>query len=183
MSRPVVLSNNQLFVGLDNYGLVNDFYYPFVGQDNLTNARSVQHKIGVFVDNNFSWINDGDWKIKLGYIENSLVSSISMTNERLKLKLEFHDYIDTDFDTFIRHIKIFNNSPIKREIRIFMHQVFKISADGRADTVLYVPDKNYIYNYRGRVSLLINGKFDDGKSFDQFSVGNYHIEGKLGTYG
>ena len=36
MGRPVVLSNGQLFVGLDEHGLVHDFYYPYVGLDNLT---------------------------------------------------------------------------------------------------------------------------------------------------
>ena len=182
MSRPIVLSNNQLFVGLDRFGLVNDFYYPFVGQDNLTTARSLHHKIGIFVNDEFSWVNDGEWLIKLNYIKDSLVSQIIMENTNLKIKLELNDYVDCDFNTFIRHIKIYNLSEEQREIRIFMHQVFRISAEGRGDTVLYVPDKNYIYDYRGKVSLIINGKFEDGKSFDQYSVGNYHIEGKLGTY-
>ncbi len=182
MSRPIVLGNNQLFVGLDRYGLVNDFYYPYVGQDNLTTARSLHHKIGVYVDNRFSWVNDGDWVINLAYTEGSLVSNITMENQELKLKLVFSDYVDCDFNSFIRHIDVHNLSDETREIRVFMHQVFRISAEGRGDTVLYVPDKNYIYDYRGKVSLIINGKFDDGKSFDQYSVGNYHIEGKLGTY-
>ncbi len=182
MSRPIVLSNNNLFVGLDRYGLVNDFYFPYVGQDNLTTARSLHHKIGVFVDNEFSWVNDGNWIIDLNYVPDSLVSKITMENTKLQIKLEMNDYIDCDFNTFIRHINIHNLSTEQREIRIFMHQVFRISAEGRGDTVLYVPDKNYIYDYRGKVSLIINGKFEDGKSFDQYSVGNYHIEGKLGTY-
>ena len=53
MGRPVVLSNGQLFVGLDERGLVHDFYYPYVGLENLANARSSQHKIGVWVDDAF----------------------------------------------------------------------------------------------------------------------------------
>ena len=44
MGRPVVLSNGQLFVGLDENGLVHDFYYPYVGLENLTNARSASTK-------------------------------------------------------------------------------------------------------------------------------------------
>jgi GH15 family glucan-1,4-alpha-glucosidase len=61
MARPVVLSNGQLFVGLDENALVHDFYYPYVGLENLTNARSLQHKIGVWVDGVFSWTDDGTW--------------------------------------------------------------------------------------------------------------------------
>ncbi len=182
MSRPIVLSNNHLFVGLDNFGLVNDFYFPYVGQNNLTTARTTHHKIGIFVDNVFSWVNDGEWEINIKYLSGSLISDITMLNKRLQVKLVFNDYIDHEFSTFIRHIKIYNEADYSREIRIFMHQVFMISPMGRGDTVLYVPDKNYIYDYKGKVSLIINGKFDDGKSFDQYTVGNYNIEGKQGTY-
>ena len=38
-----------MFVGLNENGLVHDFYYPYVGLENLTTARSMQHKIGVWV--------------------------------------------------------------------------------------------------------------------------------------
>ncbi len=182
MARPIVLSNNQIFVGLDKYGLVNDFYFPFVGQENLTTARDCHHKIGIYVDGIFSWINDGNWIINLNYETNCLISSITMENKSLHIKLEFNDYIDPDFDAFIRRIKIINQENKQREIRIFMHQVFIISADGRADTVLYVPDKHYVYNYKGKTSLIINGKFSNGTSFDQYAMGNYHVEGKIGTY-
>ena len=71
MGRPVVLSNGQLFVGLDEFGLVHDFYYPYVGLDNLTNARSNAHKIGVWVDGMFSWVDDGSWDIEIDFEEQS----------------------------------------------------------------------------------------------------------------
>ncbi len=182
MSRPVVLSNNQIFVGLDKYGLVNDFYFPFVGQENLTTARNCHHKIGIYVDGTFSWVNDGNWDIVLNYEENTLISHITMSHHFLNVSLEFNDYIDPEFNTYVRHIKILNSLDRDREIRLFMHQVFIISPVGRADTVLYVPNKNYIYDYNGHTSLVINGRFTDGTSFDQYSTGNYHVEGKIGTY-
>jgi len=182
MSRPVVLSNGQLFVGIDENGLVHDFYYPYVGLENLNGARLSAHKIGVWVDNIFHWTDDGSWQIDIDFEPDALVSQIKMTNSQINISLLFQDYIDSDSNSLVRRITITNDSDNTREVRIFMHQVFQISRAGRADTAIYVPDENYILDYKGRYCLLIAGKFDDGLSFDQYAVGNYGIEGKAGTY-
>lgn len=182
MGRPVVLSNGQLFVGLDENGLVHDFYYPYVGLENLTNARSSQHKIGVWVDGRFKWTDDGSWTVDVGYEDDAMVSHVSLVSEDLALRLELHDFVDIETNSLIRNIKITNDSRDEREVRLFMHQVFQISRAGRADTAIYVPDGHYLLDYKGRYSLLIGGKFADGEPFDQFAVGNYGIEGKAGTY-
>ena len=63
-----------------------------------------------------------------------------------------------------------------------MHQVFQISHDGRADTAMYVPDDHYLLDYKGHCCLLIAGKLGENEPFDQYSVGNYGIEGKAGTF-
>ena len=182
MGRPVVLSNGQLFVGLDENGLVHDFYYPYVGLENLTNARSSQHKIGVYVDGKFSWTDDGSWQKSINFEPDALISDIKITSLSLQVELQFQDFIDIDDNSFIRHITITNTSKDERDVRIFMHQVFEISRSGRADTALYVPDDHYILDYKGRYSLLIAGNFDDGLDFDQYAVGNYQVEGKAGTF-
>lgn len=182
MGRPVVLSNGQLFVGLDESGLVHDFYYPYVGLENLTNARSSQHKIGVWVDGLFSWTDDGCWNIKVDFEQDALVSCITLTCDKLGVSLLLQDFIDAEHNALVRHITITNNHENTRDIRLFMHQVFEISRDGRADTALYVPDDHYLLDYKGRYSLLIAGKFADGTDFDQYAVGNYKIEGKAGTF-
>lgn len=182
MGRPVVLSNGQLFVGLDESGLVHDFYFPYVGLENLTTARSTQHKIGVWVDGRFKWTDDGSWQISIDFELDALISSIKLHSNELKITLELQDYIDSDNNALIRHINIKNEENRKRDIRLFMHQVFIISRDGRADTALYVPEGHYILDYKGRYCLLIGGKFEDGQKFDQYAVGNYAIEGKSGTF-
>jgi GH15 family glucan-1,4-alpha-glucosidase len=182
MARPVVLSNGQLFVGLDENGLVHDFYYPYVGLENLTNARSSQHKIGIWADGQFKWTDDGSWEVSVQYEDDTMVSQIKLRSNDLGVTLELHDYIDIDTNSLIRHITITNERPDNRDVRLFMHQVFQISRAGRADTALYVPDDNYVLDYKGRYSLLIGGKFADGQTFDQFAVGNYGIEGKAGTF-
>lgn len=182
MGRPVVLSNGQMFVGLDEIGQVHDFYYPYVGLDNLTNARSTQHKIGVWVDGVYRWTNDGSWKISVDFNDDSLISDIIMHSDDLKIDINFHDFVDTEYNALVRCIKITNLANEKRDIRLFMHQVFQISRAGRADTAMYVPDDNYILDYKGRCCLLVAGKISGDGSFDQYAVGGYNIEGKAGTF-
>jgi GH15 family glucan-1,4-alpha-glucosidase len=182
MGRPVVLSNGQLFVGLDENGLVHDFYYPYVGLDNLTTARSSQHKIGVWVDGAFSWTNDGTWDVSVCFESGALVSEVTMHSAELQITLAFHDFVDTDYNAFVRQISVSNDADMPRTVRIFTHQVFQISRAGRADTAMYVPDGNYILDYKGRCCLLTAGRIAGGDAFDQYAVGSYGIEGKDGTF-
>lgn len=182
MARPVMLGNGSLTVGLNEHGLVHDFYYPYVGLDNLTTARSVHHMIGVWVDNTFSWIDDGSWNINVNTQSDALISDITMHSDSLELDLKFSDFVDNRFNAFCRHITVTNQADRHREVRLFMHQVFEISRAGRADTALFVPEENYILDYKGHCSLLIYGQDANGQVYDQFAIGNYGIEGKMGTY-
>ena len=182
MGRPVVLSNGQLFVGLDESGLVHDFYYPYVGLDNLTNARSSQHKIGIWVDGQFSWTDDGSWQINVDLEDNAMISNIQMKSSGLGLTIDFLDFVDTEYNALVRCMRITNDYDQERDIRLFMHQVFQISRAGRADTALFVPEDTYILDYKGRCCLLIAGKTGQNGTFDQYAVGSYNVEGKAGTF-
>lgn len=182
VGRPVVLSNGKLFVALNEDGLVHDFYYPYVGLENLTTARSISHKIGVWVDGQFRWTDDVSWRITIDFESEALVSSVSMHSPELEISLLFRDFVDQEHTAFIRHVEVINHAAAERDIRIFMHQVFEISRDGRADTALYVPEGHHLLNYKGRKCLLIAGMVDGKEDFDQFAVGNYEVEGKSGTF-
>ena len=182
MGRAVILGNGSLTVGLNEQGLVNDFYYPYVGLDNLNTSRSMHHRIGVWVEGAFSWTDTADWQTSVTIENNALVSQVVLQNDHLQLRLELQDFVDYDLNVFGRLITVTNQSDDARTIRIFMHQVFEISRRGRGDTALYVPDDHYILDYKGRCGLLVYGQHKDGEQFDQFSVGNYGIEGKEGTY-
>lgn len=182
MGRPVMLGNGSLTVGLNEQGLVHDFYYPYVGLDNLTTSRSVHHKIGVWVDGAFTWVDDGSWDISVNFESDALVSVIRMQSDEHQVELLFNDFVDVQSNAFCRQITVTNQANSEREIRLFMHQVFQISRGGRADTALFVPDENYILDYKGRCALLVYGEKSDGTVYDQFAIGNYGIEGKEGTF-
>jgi GH15 family glucan-1,4-alpha-glucosidase len=182
VARSVILGNGRLTVGLNEMGLVHDFYYPYVGLENLTTSRSVHHKIGVWVADEFTWTDDGTWETYVNFSSDALISEVWLRNHKLGIALELHDFVDYEYDVLCRMVTIHNESEDHKSIRLFMHQVFEISRGGRADTALYVPDDNYILDYKGRVTLLVSGQQQDGSSFDQFAVGNYGIEGKQGTF-
>lgn len=178
-----MLSNGSLAVGLDNYGLVHDFYYPYVGLDNLTNARSMRHKIGVWVNGRYSWMDDDTWQISVNFETEALVSNVTAYNTELRVGLTFYDFVDPTVNAFCRKVHIQNDNDTLSDIRVFFHQVFQISRAGRADTAMFVPEDNYILDYKGRCALLIYGQnSQSGASMDEFAIGNYGIEGKEGTY-
>src|SRR5262249_31334275 len=122
------------------------------------------------------------WDIKVDFETEALVSKITAERADFGVKLEFSDFVDSQYSAFCRRIKVSNTSESQAEVRLFLHQVFQISRRGRADTVLYVPEGNYLYDYKGRCALLISARDGRGNFFDQFSVGNFGIEGKEGTY-
>lgn len=182
MARSAILSNGTIAVGIDERGLVHDFYFPYVGLENLNNARLSPHRIGVFVEGAFSWIDDPEWESTIILSDQAMVVLSEHTHKELKVSLRIKSFVDVDYNAFIRQIEIQNSSDQPREIRVFFHQVFQISHDGRSDTAMYVPDDHYILDYKGRSSLLIKAQFEDGEGFDQYAVGNFGIEGKEGTY-
>lgn len=183
MGRPVILGNGRLTVGLDEHGLVHDFYYPYVGQENLTSARSVHHKIGVWVDGRFSWLDDGSWEVVVDFEEDALVGRCSYLSRQLGIQLSTEDFVDSYNDIFARSITVKNEFEQKRDVRIFFHQVFQISHNGRSDTCMLIPAKKpYLLTYHGNLSFVAGARSSDSDSFSQYAIGNYGIEGKTGTF-
>ncbi|HEX6257915.1 MAG TPA: glycoside hydrolase family 15 protein [Candidatus Saccharimonadales bacterium] len=183
MARPILLSNGSLHVGLNKFGLVHDFYYPYVGLENHAAAKSLRHKIGVWVDGAFSWLDDGAWQFTFTYPYKSLIGRTRAQNDALGIILEFEDTVDAIEDVFVRNIHIVNQQDTQRTIRLFMHQVFAIGdSSGYGDTAQYLPDDKAVLHYRGHRAFVIGGTYASGKPFDRYSVGLFGIEGHDGTY-
>lgn len=183
MARPIVLSNGELHVGLNNFGTVHDFYYPYVGFENHSAGNNLRHRVGIWIDGVLSWLdNPGEWSFTFRYPHNALVGHTLAKSDRLGILLEFDDFVDAQMSAFIRNIHIVNLRGQAREVRLFMHQAFVIG-DSRSntDTAQYLPDNNAILHYRGRRAFIISGEYDS-KAFDQYTVGLFGIEGKEGTY-
>lgn len=180
-AKTAVLSNGELCVGLNQNGLVDDFYYPYVGQRNLSSERIMQHKLGVYVDGLFSWVDDGSWTKELDFEDDALIATAKYTNHNLQVVLDIRSVVDVEHNSFMRLVHITNLAGNSREVRLFIHQVFQISNGGRGDTAFYDPDNKYIVDYKGDIVLASYGRNTDGDC-SSYSIGNYGIEGKAGTF-
>lgn len=182
MARPIVLSNGELHVGLNKFGMVHDFYYPYVGQENHASSGDLRHRIGVWVDGGFSWLDDGEWSFHTDYPYQSLVGRTSAYHAGLSIALEFDDCVDAHQSALLRNIHIVNCSDTPRTIKLFMHQVFIISNSNASDTAQYLPHAPGIVHYKSNRVFIVSGQHQDKRPFDQFSVGIYGIENREGTY-
>lgn len=182
MARSIILSNGEMHVGLNNFGLVHDFYYPYVGGENHALAQALRHRIGVWVDGAFSWLDDGAWEFRHAYVPETLIGNVTATNHALEITLEMTSAVDHEQSAFIRNMHVINMSDHKREIRLFMHQVFVISNSYASDTSQYLPDSHAIVHYKGLRSFIVSGRDNNGEPFDQYAIGLNGIEGKAGVY-
>ena len=182
MARPIVLSNGRMHVGINDFGLVHDFYFPYVGLENHTIGPGLRHRIGLYIDGAFSWLDDGSWQFEFSLPHDALIGHTIARNSDLQIILEFDDSVDSELDAFMRNIHIINSADHERNIRLFMHQTFVIG-DSRSntDTVQYLPDSQAILHYRGRRVFTVSGQYND-QSFDQYAVGLFGIEGREGTW-
>lgn len=187
MARPIILSNGELHVGLNGYATVHDLYYPYVGFENHSAGNNLRHRIGIWVDGEFSWLDEpnnlkNDWNFNFHYPHSALIGHIIAKNTKLGIVIEFDDFVDAHVSAFFRNIHVVNLRNYKREVRLFMHQAFAIG-DSRSntDTAQYLPGNHAVLHYRGRRAFVISGKCND-EPFDQHAIGIFDIEGKEGTY-
>lgn len=183
MARPFVLSNGELHVGINTFGLVHDFYFPHVGLENHSAGGSMRHKIGVWVENTISWLDDGNWKFRFVSSDAALVGSVRASNSAIGVILEIDSFVDAMQNTLFRTVHIINTRDVTRDIRLFLHQAFAIGdRQSNGDTAQYLPDSNAILHYRGRRVFVAGARSNQQESFDQHSIGLFGIEGKEGTF-
>lgn len=182
MARPIVISNGELHVGLNKFGVVHDLYYPYVGFENHSAGTGLRHKIGIYIDGEISWTDDGSWEFDFSYPHTALIGHTTAKNEKLGIILEFDDAVDAEMSVLIRNIHVINHWQDKRTIKLYMHQAFAIG-DSRSntDTAQYLPDSDAILHYRGRRAFVISGSTDDGV-FDQFTIGLFGDDEHAGSY-
>jgi GH15 family glucan-1,4-alpha-glucosidase len=183
MARPIVLSNGELHVALNKFGLVHDFYFPYVGLENHSAGKDMRHRVGIWIDGAISWLDsDNSWSFEFSYPHSALIGHTIAKNDRMGIILEFDDCVDAQMSAFLRNIHVINTRDVERDIRLFLHQAFAIG-DSRSntDTGQYLPNSDAILHYRGRRAFIISGLYND-QPFDQHSIGLFGIEGHEGTY-
>ena len=180
MPKSITLGNGSLLVGLDKFGEVKDFYYHYPGLENHV-SEHLTHKIGVFVDETFSWIDSGTWNILVSAQKETMASDISVKNDSLGIELHMSDVVYNEKNMFIREVVVKNLFDRKRSLKVYFNQQFNIGQTHTGDTAYFDPREKVIIHYKGRRVFLINAQFESS-TFTEYSVGLLGIEGKDGTY-
>jgi len=179
MPRSLAFGNGSSLVLLDRFARIRDFYYPYVGLENHIGG-AYAHRIGVFSEGQFSWLDDGSWTID---IRSDLAYTGLSTafSRRLGVELQFTDALHNEKDIFLRKVKVHNRLDREREVRVFFNQQFEIYHSEKGDTAFYDPATNTVIHYEGKRAFLVNATSGE-RGFDEYSVGLFQLEGKEGTY-
>ncbi len=180
MARTLVLGNGNIFVGLDRFGYVREFYFPFVGLENHISSHN-QHRIGVWVDGNFSWLHEEDWQTRIDCLDDTMAGVMTKINTKLDLSLHFTDIVYNEKNIFLRQVTISQQQETEREVRIFFGQEFELYESHRGDTAYYDPDTNAVIHYKGRRVFLANAEINQ-TPFTEYTTGIFNIYGKEGSF-
>ncbi|HEY3194676.1 MAG TPA: glycoside hydrolase family 15 protein [Candidatus Dormibacteraeota bacterium] len=160
MPRSLVIGNGNVLIGFDASYSVRDIYFPRVGDANQTMGNVC--RTGFFVDGQFAWLDDGAWQRSLGYVEDSLVTNVSLKHPRLNIAVRFEDYVDLARNWFIRNVEITSQAGYTVG-RIFFHYDWYIDGSDIGNTVAYEPRHRSLIAYKGDRYFLIGG--DSGPEF------------------
>ncbi len=183
MARLVTVGNGNMLVGLDARGQVRDLYFPYVGEANHVSGASgdYKHRIGVYVDDKISWLDDPSWKIVNSVAEGTCVGSFFAENLELGITIASRDAVHNEHNVFLRHFTVHNHRKETRTVKLFLAQQFRIFESRRGDTGFYDPRVKAVIHYKGDTTILVNA-MTGKQSFQEFNIGLFGIEGKEGTY-
>ncbi|MEK7504757.1 MAG: glycoside hydrolase family 15 protein [Patescibacteria group bacterium] len=180
MAKSLSIGNGTVLVNLDERAQVRDFYFPHVGLENQVGGHFA-HRVGVWVDGQFSWTADPDWQVRVEWEIDFMAGRTLAENKRLGVRLAIQDIVYNEKNIFVRKVLITNLSNQVREIRLFFHQQFELYESHAAHTAYFDPGSHSLVHYRNQRVFLAAGELD-AKPFDQFSTGLAGREGREGTY-
>jgi GH15 family glucan-1,4-alpha-glucosidase len=179
MARELVIGNGKITIAFDHKMRIRDFFYPQVGLENHLSGH--EFRIGVWVDNRFSWIAD-DWSISMKYLPDTLVGKCTARNDDLEIELEVNDAVHSSLNLYLKKLVVRNASKQNKEVRIFFSQDFHIYGVDSGDTAMYEPGSKSIIHYKRKRYFLMNGLTNQNKGIYQFATGYKESFGKQGTW-
>jgi oligosaccharide amylase len=192
MPRDIPVGNGSLLVNFDHRYQLRDLYWPHVGQENHTEGHPF--RFGVWVDGQFRWVGDdggstqsdqrpSSWERELDYLEDTLVTHVTLHHPDLALRLVCRDAVDFHEDLYLRRIDVHNLADRERVVRLFFAQDFHISGQEVGDSAYYEPERRAVFHYKGRRWFMVNAMREGHpEGVDQWAVGIKETQGKEGTW-
>ncbi|MFC5531386.1 glycoside hydrolase family 15 protein [Cohnella yongneupensis] len=179
MARHLVIGNGKLLVNLDSNCYIRDVYFPYVGQQNHVNGHEC--RFGVWVNGAFAWLNDPEWVIELGYVEDSLVTNVTARHERLGVELQLNDGIHQRECIYLKRVVIRNLGDTPKDVRIFFHHDLMIDGNEVGDTAAFYPENRTLFHYKRSSYFMFNGRSEQGGIY-QYSTGIKRFHSAEGTW-
>ena len=174
--RDIPVGNGSLLVNFDEFYQIRDVYFPHVGQENHT--EGYPFRFGVWADGDFAWTFQEGWQRDLRYVSETLVTDVRLTNENLGVEIVSNDTAASHENIFLRRVRVSNLLDKQREIRVFLHQDFRIYENKVGDTAYYDPEARSLIHYKKHRYFLINTE----PHFDVFSTGRKAFRDMEGTW-
>jgi GH15 family glucan-1,4-alpha-glucosidase len=179
MPRDIPVGNGKLLVCFDGDYRIRDLYYPHVGLENHVVGN--RFRLGVFCEGTFSWVGE-EWKRKLAYETDTLVTQVSLYNERLNLLITCRDAVDFHEDVYLREVTVENLHSTRRAVRLFFTQDFDIYGNSIGDTAVFSPDTGGILHYKDNRYFLANGRTAASDRLAAFATGLKNVAGREGAW-
>lgn len=174
--RDIPVGNGSLLVNFDDKYQIRDVYFPHVGQENHT--EGFPFRFGVWAAGEFSWVFSDDWTRTLRYLPETLVTDVTLLNEKLGVEIVSNDTVASHENIFLRKLRVTNLADEPREIRIFLHHDFRIYENKVGDTAFYDPATRAVVHYKKHRYFLVNTE----PGFDSFATGRKAFRDQEGTW-
>ncbi|MFT3746403.1 MAG: glycoside hydrolase family 15 protein [Pyrinomonadaceae bacterium] len=174
--RDIPVGNGNLLVNLDDKYQIRDVYFPHVGQEN--HSEGFPFRFGVWADGEFSWVFSDDWTRSLKYVRDTLVTDVTLINEKLGITIRCNDTVAGRENIYLRRVEVSDDRGSDREIRLYLHHDFRIYENKVGDTAFYDPDSLSLIHYKKHRYFLIN----TSPHFDEFATGRKAFRNSEGTW-
>ena len=175
------VGNSNLRVGFDNSGFVKSLFSSEISDYNNIDKHSV-HKIGLYVNNQISWLNDDDWSINISKNDNFTFKT-KYYNHNIGIEIIINNFVLFKRSVFNRDIIIKNtNKEISKEnVSLFFYQSFNIDVNNSPDVANFIPGLNTVLHSNASKYFAVGAK-NENEDFSSFGVGQYGIPGFEGSY-
>ncbi len=174
------MGNGSILVNFDFHGQLQDFYFPYIGLENHVRG-DFHHRIGVWVDDKFSWLNNDEWHIKINCEPDTFSGKIEAVNHTLEVEITLTNVVYNEDNVLLRQIVVKNISSHERSIKLFFCQQFELYESRTAHTAYYDPINQAVIHYRNRRVFLVNAQIE-GRSFDDYTTGIFGFNGQEGSH-
>lgn len=179
MPRDLPVGNGNLLVAFDKDYLLREFYFPHVGEENHTKGK--KFRFGIWVDGKFSWVPDG-WRIEKDYLDDSLVTNVTLTNESCHLRITVNDLVDFHENIYLKKMTVENLLDKDQKVRLFLAHNFSLYGNEVGDTAEFRPDVKGILHYKDERYFLINIYANSDYGIDFYATGNKETGSYEGTW-